>query len=408
MKKGIFTVLVVAALLCALQPKSAVAVTSNEIREQIKELEAENAQLQEQMDSLESKMLETKGDIAQTVEQKNLLDQQIALLHGKISNYNDQIRTYGLLIADKQEELEKAQMRLSALNQKHKHRIREMEEQGKLSYWSVLFSARSLMDFLDRVDMIQEIAASDNRRLQELSDAAAQVESTKESLMQEKKALEYKRSELENSEEILEQKIKKSEQLLQDLLSDSESFKKLLAESEEKQNQLMEQIAQKENEYDKKAEEEWYATSVPPTTQTETQTTLPAVGEEAWLVPVPYYSLESPFGMRFHPLLNIWRMHNGIDMGCAMDTPIYATRSGIVTITDYQEAGAGIYVQINHGDGYRSIYMHMNRHVVSPGQSVAAGELIGYVGSTGLSSGPHLHFGISYNGSYVNPVAYLP
>ena len=119
------------------------------------------------------------------------------------------------------------------------------------------------------------------------------------------------------------------------------------------------------------------------------------------------YRLTSAFGMRLHPVLKYYRMHNGIDLAAEQGTPIYATRAGKVTVASYQAGGAGNYVSINHLDGFSSIYMHMTHYVVSVGQSVKAGQLIGYVGSTGISTGPHLHFGISYAGSYVNPLAYL-
>ena len=119
------------------------------------------------------------------------------------------------------------------------------------------------------------------------------------------------------------------------------------------------------------------------------------------------YTITSPFGMRTHPILGTQRLHNGIDMACTQGTPIYATRAGTVTVASYQAGGAGYYVSINHLDGFSSIYMHMTNYVVSAGQSVSQGQLIGYVGSTGLSTGPHLHFGSSYAGTYVNPLAYI-
>jgi murein DD-endopeptidase MepM/ murein hydrolase activator NlpD len=121
---------------------------------------------------------------------------------------------------------------------------------------------------------------------------------------------------------------------------------------------------------------------------------------------VPYYRLTSPFGMRKHPILGYNRMHNGVDMACAAGTPIYAAKSGKVTIAGWG-GQAGNYVSINHGDGFASVYMHMTNYIVRAGQYVTTGQVIGYVGSTGLSSGPHLHFGISYNGTYVNPMAYI-
>jgi murein DD-endopeptidase MepM/ murein hydrolase activator NlpD len=100
-------------------------------------------------------------------------------------------------------------------------------------------------------------------------------------------------------------------------------------------------------------------------------------------------------------------MHNGIDMACAQGTPIYATRAGTVTTASYQAGGAGYYVTVNHGDGFSSTYMHLTHYVVSKGDYVTAGQTLGYVGSTGASTGPHLHFGIFYNGSSVNPADYV-
>jgi murein DD-endopeptidase MepM/ murein hydrolase activator NlpD len=99
-------------------------------------------------------------------------------------------------------------------------------------------------------------------------------------------------------------------------------------------------------------------------------------------------------------------MHKGVDLGAAKGTPIYASRSGVVTVATYH-ATAGNYVTINHQDGYRSTYMHMTHYVVKVGQYVYAGQLIGYVGSTGRSTGPHLHFGILYGDGYVDPMLYI-
>ena len=100
-------------------------------------------------------------------------------------------------------------------------------------------------------------------------------------------------------------------------------------------------------------------------------------------------------------------MHQGVDLATSPGTPIYAAKSGKVTNASFQSGGAGYYVSINHGDGFTSVYMHMTHFIVSPGQYVTTGQVIGYVGSTGASTGPHLHFGIAYNGSYINPMPYI-
>lgn len=114
----------------------------------------------------------------------------------------------------------------------------------------------------------------------------------------------------------------------------------------------------------------------------------------------------SGFGLRFHPILKYRRMHTGIDIAAPKGTPIYATGNGIVTSAD-REGGYGITCQINHGYGYETLYGHLSKVIVKPGQKVKRGEIIGYVGSTGLSMAPHLHYEVILNGKKVNPVYFF-
>ena len=326
------------------------------------------------------------------VNQKNAVDQEIALLNAQIKNLNDQITAYSQLIADAQDELEVAQFTLNGLNEKHKLRVRAMEEDGTISYWEVIFQASSFTDMLDRINLMQEIAASDQARLEEMRLAAQEVVDARD-LMTASKA------ELEASQAELEVKRTESDGILRDLAKKQDEFQILMDESEALQDSLMKEIAAKEKELNKAKYEEKLAAQA-------AAGGAPA-SNATWRTPVSGYTITSPFGMRTHPILGTQRMHNGIDMACAQGTPIYATRAGTVTTASYQAGGAGYYVSINHGDGFSSIYMHMTNFVVSAGQSVTQGQLIGYVGSTGLSTGPHLHFGISYAGAYVNPLAYI-
>ena len=381
------------------------ALTSDQIKEEIDELEQQCQEIQEQMDELEQQLAENLEQMEQMVVQKTTIDQQISLLNQQIETMNKQILSHSLLIADQQVALDDAKNRLEELNAKYKDRIRAMEEEGKPSYWSVLFRSRSFADFLDRLNMIREIAESDQRRLDELEDASQAVEDAKNALENQKTALEETREQLQTAQLMLEQKRQEADALLQEMVARDEEFQALLDQSEQKQNALMEELAQKEDAYDKALYDEWLATYVPPVTQQPA----PEVPESDadWITPVPYYTLSSPFGMRPHPILGYYRMHNGIDMACAAGTPIYASRGGLVEIAGYQADGAGNYIQLNHGDGFRSIYMHMTNYIVNQGDYVAPGQIIGYVGNTGLSKGNHLHFGISYQGIYVNPIEYI-
>jgi murein DD-endopeptidase MepM/ murein hydrolase activator NlpD len=274
-----------------------------------------------------------------------------------------------------------------------------MEEEGKLTYWEVLFEASSFTDLLDRLNMIEEINAADRRRIEQMRIAADIVSATQMNLTNEKHNLEDARAELAEEEAILAEKSLQYYDVLYELEQKADAFEVLIAESEILQEELMVEIAAKEKDLKQAQYDEYLAKLAlqgdnPPSNAT-------------WVTPVSNYRLTSAFGMRKHPVLKVTRMHNGIDMACAAGTPIYATRAGTVTTASYQASGAGNYVSINHLDGFASIYMHMTHYVVSKGQNVAQGQLIGYVGNTGISTGDHLHFGISYAGTYVNPLAYI-
>ena len=386
-------------MVLSMMPLAASAATSDEIKEELKDLKSQNAEIQKEINAIQSQYDANASEIQTLVDQKAAIDQEIGLLNNQIININAQIAAYGQLIADTQVELDDAQVRLTELSQKNKERIRSMEEEGTVSYWEVIFEANSFTDLLDRINMMEEIAAADQRRLQEMRNVAAQVSDSKDTLEIGKSDLEQTRASLDETQAYLEEKRTESDDLLRELAEKQEEFQILLDESEAAQDALMRDIAAKEKEYSKAKYEENLAKLAlqgqnPPS-------------NSAWIKPVSGYTLTSPFGMRKHPVLGYNRMHNGVDMACPQGTPIYATRAGTVTVASYQAGGAGNYVSINHGDGFASIYMHMTNYVVSAGQSVSQGQLIGYVGSTGISTGPHLHFGISYAGTYVNPLAYI-
>ena len=407
--KSLIAAFLAAVLVLSLVPVRAEAASSSEIKKQINALKEEKEALQEQIEEIRGQYQANEDELLDMVNQKNVIDQEITLLTTQILNINDQVASYALLIADKQDELDDAEERLENLQEKHKERIRAMEEEGEVSYWEVLFKANSFSDLLDRLNMVQEIAAADQRRMAELSEAAELVEQTRTVLEGEKTELEATREELDATQLTLEAKRAEADELLRQLIARGEEFELLLAQSEDEQSALMQEIAAKEKEYKEAQYQEWLATYVPPTTRPSSGNTTPstqAPSSGGWVCPVPYYTLTSPFGMRIHPVYKVERMHEGIDMACAEGTPIYAAKSGKVTVARWNNS-AGNYVSINHGDGFASIYMHMTNYIVSAGDYVTAGQVIGYVGSTGTSTGNHLHFGISYNGTYVNPLNYI-
>lgn len=406
---GVMAAVMILSLLLSLLVSTAHAASSSEIADQIEVLEQEYEKQQQALKELEQQLAKNNREIKNMVERKNGIDQQIVILSEQIVTINQIVSAHNLQIADKQDELDAAQQKLALLQEAYKDRIRVMEEQGDVSYWSVIFQANSFSDLLDRLNMIAEIAQSDRIRMQQIRDLAQQVEEAKLELAEQKAELEVAKLELEQTQGELENKSTEAEGLLFALLEAGGEYELLIDEGEKNATDLMDQLDDSWDAYEEAKYREWLATSVPPTT-TSTRVKGQLTNEVngiVWYTPTTNFKVTSRFGYRYDPINGKWSGHNGVDLGAPKNTPIVATRAGKVTFTGYQEDGAGYYVWINHGDGYKTIYMHMTRYIVEDGQYVEAGEIIGYVGTTGRSTGYHLHFGIKYNGSYVDPLDYI-
>lgn len=424
---GVMAGVLLLTLILGLLPTRANAMSSSEIRAQINALKEEKKAISAEIKSVKEQYKQNEDEIADIVARKNVIDQEIGLLNTQIININEQISAFNVLIADKQDELDHAEERYQELNENTKDRIRAMEEDGSISYWEVLFKANSFSDLLDRMNMVEEIAASDQRRLKELGDAAENVAQAQEELELEKADLQATKAELDATQEELDGKRKEADDLLLELIAKGVELEELQAMYEEQEKAFLNEIAQQEREYTQAKQREyleWLATSEttqPPTTAGNTNggntnggTTNNSSGTNSgapsgggsWAVPCSYVKLTSPFGNRTSPTSGASSYHQGVDLSAPEGTPIYASRAGQVSAATYGSA-AGYYVRINHMDGYSSIYMHMTHYVVSAGQNVSQGQLIGYVGKTGVATGYHLHFGISYNGAYVNPCNYV-
>ena len=405
-------------LFAGLLPTTVDAASSGEIRKQINALKKQRGDIQKDIEDVKKQYEANEDELMDIVSRKNVIDQEIGLLHAEIRNIEEQIGAFNVMIADKQDELDTAEERLGELEKQNRSRIRTMEEEGEVSYWEVVFKANSFSDLLDRLNMVEEIAASDKRRLQELADAADDVSVAQADLAVQKQEIEGVRKEQEAAEEELDVKRKEADDLIAELISKGFALEDLEEKYRQQKQDLQDDIAQKEKEYNQAKHAEWLAYMATYTTQAPA-TIAPndpnsgvsgggsAPSSSGWLVPCSYRKLTSPFGHRKSPTAGASTFHQGVDLAGPAGTPIYASRTGIVTTATFSRS-AGYYVTINHGDGFSSIYMHMTNYVVSPGQAVSAGQVIGYMGSTGISTGNHLHFGISYNGSYVNPALYIP
>ena len=417
---GIMAAVLLLSLVVGILPVFASAKSSKDIKEEINALKGDRSDIWAQLSELESQQNDNWESIEEMVEQKNNIDQQIGLLYTEIANINAQIRSYSELIAANQEELDAAEAKLAQLNEKNKERIQAMEEEGKISYWSVIFKAKSFTDLMDRLNMMEEINEADQRRMNELSEAAAAVSQAREALATEKAALEESRVALKDSQTALDEKRAEADALLAELNADKRALDQMEADYEAEEAALSAQIAAAEVEYTKalKAEEEARRKAEEERTRKEEEERKRkeeeertrkeeeekknqesnknpgndssnnggsdsgnsgnsggsndsggsgAVAGEKWGRPCTWRKLTSPYGYRIHPTLGYRKFHNGVDLANDQGTPIYAARSGKVTVATYGGT-YGYYVTINHGDGYSSLYAHMTRYVVHKGE----------------------------------------
>ena len=401
---------VAVALLIPMLLGTVSAAYSSEIKSQIGELKDSRSDVRERLEALEQEQDANWGSTEELVEQKDIIDQQIALLYTEVENINSQIRGYTELIAANQEELDAAEVRLSELSEQNRERIQAMEEEGQISFWSVLFNARSFTELIDQLNMIEEIQQADRRRMDELSAAADAVAEARRALETEKAALEESRAELDASQVALDEKRAEADRLLAELNADRRALEQMQADYEAEEAELSAQIAAAELEYTEALRAEEEARRREEESQRQESGEQPSTGgtssNESWGRPCTWRKLTSPYGYRTHPITGEWKFHNGVDLANSMGTPICAAWSGTVTVATHGTT-YGEYVTINHGDGYSSLYAHMTHYVVSKGEYVTKGQLIGYMGSSGRSNGPHLHFSIFYNGSTVNPMDYI-
>ena len=296
------------------------------------------------------------------------------------------------------------------LQEQYRARLRSMEETGSVSYWSILFQASSFSDLLDRVDMIREIAKSDQVILEQLAAATAAVEKERTELEQQRQELEQTEQELNEQQTLQEQQREESNKMILQMQVEYAALSEDYKAAEAAEDELRKTIKQTETAYFNalsKEEAERIAALNKANNNKVSQNAAGATATGGFLFPLAWSNgVTCAYGPRTHPIYGYQSNHTGVDLGSGMNTEIYATKSGTVTASSYGEAN-GYYTTINHGDGYSSLYAHMVSNEVSVGDYVTQGQVIGHVGMSGWTTGAHLHFEILYNGSNVNPMNYI-
>ncbi len=395
--------------------------SSSEIQEQIEGVEGEVSENREQQEALQAQVDTLTEQIEQTVAQKAEIDQNIAATRIQIQETDDQIQILNGEIAEKQAQLDAALADSADLQTRYRARIRSMEETGSVSYWSVLFNADSFSDLLSQIDMIQEVARADQEMLEQLTAQAEIVERERAALEASKVELAEQQAELAALQETFETQRAEQSQLIVQLGEQCSQITAEMLEYANLEEELLEELAGLQSQYEitkaaeeaeaaRKAEEERRRQQEIAASSTSSSGSssgsVPVANASGFMCPVSGYYITDAFGYRWHPIYNEYRFHYGVDMATSYGTPVYASKSGTVYMATYNDVN-GNYVKIDHGDGTETFYLHFDHYTVSVGQYVSQGEIIGYVGSSGASTGPHLHFELHVNGTAVNPMDYV-
>lgn len=383
------------SLVSVLGTMGASAVSQSEIDA----LQAKREQLKQQQSQQQSTISDLKSQKASVVEQKAALDQENELARQEIQVVEEQITAYNDLIDEKKVELDQAKEEEEKQATLFRGRVRELEENGKVSYIAILLQAQSLSDLLSRLDMIGEIIAYDKQVEDSLIAAREKVEEAKQELEEARTELQDKQTELEAEKAALEQKIKDAAAMIADLQSDIDAYTKAYNDYEAAEKATQAQIDKMVE--DLRRQEQEQANQNP---GYDPGGANGATGSMMWPCPSTHY-VSSPYGWRYHPIFHENRFHSGVDIAAGYGATIVAADGGTV-ITAGTVSGYGNCVVINHGNGLTTLYGHMSSIAVSVGQRVTKGQTIGYVGSTGNSTGPHLHWEVTVNGQRVNPLNY--
>ncbi|NBJ91134.1 murein hydrolase activator EnvC family protein [Parablautia muri] len=377
------------------------AYASELTNDSIKKKEAEINKAKEEKKALQSGLTDVKALKKKLEASKADLANYVAELDTDLANIQAKLDELRVMVEEKEEEIEVKTKELEeAIDTQHaqyeamKNRIKFMYEKGDTLFLELFMGAKSFGDMLNKADYIEMLSSYDRKMLDEYVAYAEYVSLCKEGLEEEKDVLEEAKAAAKEEEASLNELIAAKEQEIYKMSGDIQSQEAAIKEYEASiasENETIAALEAAVAEEKKKLAAE--------------QARKYDGGMFAW--PAPSYTrISDEYGNRMHPTLNVMKFHNGIDMAAPGGSPILAAYNGTVVAAAYSSS-MGNYIMIDHGDGLYTIYMHASALYVSKGAEVSKGQKIAAVGTTGRSTGNHLHFGVRLNGSYVNPKNYL-
>ena len=378
------------ALACAMPLMPALSTEARAVTQaQIDALEAERDEIKAEREGMQSDIDALKGEHAGLLERKYALDAQNELYRQELELLDEQLALYSQLVAQKGREVEAATSAETEQLAAYKRHVRAMEENGSYTYLAIIFGSSSLAELISNLDMIGEVMEADRRMYDQYSTAREQSEEIQAEYQDVLGRLEEKNAEYELEKAELEKRIEEASQLIVELEEEiehnTELYLQVVAEEQALEANIQQLIAEFERQ--------------------EAAKNIQSTGTYIW--PLPGYTPGTrTYGYRTHPIYGDMRFHSGQDIGAPSGTSIIAADSGVVSYCGWN-GGYGNCVMINHGGGRVTLYAHMSAYNCSYGQTVNQGDIIGYVGSTGVSTGPHLHFEVRINGATVDPMQYF-
>ncbi len=365
--------------------------------ESISELQNKQSSVKESITKKQSELTNNTAKKNDTLNKLKSINDNINSTEEKIASFSTQISDQETSIEETNKKIAETESKLQQSKQALNDRVVSIYKDGKMNYLEVLFQAKDFSDFLTKFEYLSYITKSDKALIDSVKETKALLDSQKASLEQQLQNLSALKSQEESVKKLLVAQQSQQQTIYKDLESNEEALRANIAAMQAASESIASQIME--------LQAAAAAASAASQSAVFNSQTVVYSGTGGWPAPASHV-ITSPYGARAYPLSGIYDFHLGLDIGAGYGTPVVSHKPGTVIIADYHWS-YGNYVVVDHGNGISTLYAHMSAISTGVGQHVEQGQQLGLVGSTGSSTGAHLHFEVRINGSTVNPAPYL-